>query len=316
MESEKPNPTSQDVSGDSKAKGHQTRLMITLGLTLTIFLVEVIGAVITGSLALLVDCAHMLTDVAVLAASTITAVLMRRKPNNERTWGWARLEPITAGLGALVLMIVGVYALVEAVLRLAGRADGEVQSVGMLLGFGILGLLCNVASVLILSGQHKDNMNMRAAFLETMNDALGSLSVVVSAVVMMVSGWDGFDAVAGAFIAILIMPRSFKLMKGAVKVLLEETPEGLDLDEVRRHMESVEHVVAVHDVHASTVATGMPILTAHVVVKPGLTMEQGAQILKQLHSCLAGHFAVSIPHTTFQLEPEGFDAEPHDQVHR
>ncbi|MDF7664162.1 cation diffusion facilitator family transporter [Bifidobacterium sp. ESL0763] len=290
--------------------------MITLGLTLTIFLVEVIGAVATGSLALLVDCAHMLTDVAVLAASTITAVLMRRKPDNERTWGWARLEPITAGLGALVLMVVGIYALVEAVLRLTGRTDGGVRGVGMLLGFGVLGLLCNVASVLLLSGQHKDNMNMRAAFLETMNDALGSLSVVVSAVVTMLSGWDGFDAVAGAFIAILIMPRSFKLMRGAVKVLLEETPEGLDLDEVRRHMQGVDHVVAVHDVHASTVATGMPILTAHVVVEPGLTMREAGQILKQLHGCLTAHFAVSVPHTTFQLEPLGFDAETDEQVHR
>ncbi|WEV53701.1 cation diffusion facilitator family transporter [Bifidobacterium sp. ESL0704] len=290
--------------------------MVTVGLTLTIFVVEVIGAAITGSLALLVDCAHMLTDVAVLTASTITAVLMRRKPDKERTWGWARLEPITAGLGALILMAVGVYALVEAVLRLAGVSGDEVQNVGMLLGFGILGLVFNVISVLVLSGQHKDNMNMRAAFLETMNDALGSCTVVISAIVIMTTGWHGFDALAGAVIALLIVPRAFVLMKNAVKVLLEETPEGLDLDEVRNHMKSVDHVIDVHDVHASTVATGMPILTAHVVVEPGLTMEQGADILRHLHTCLTDHFSVSIPHTTFQLEPQGFSRSQSEEIHR
>lgn len=306
----------QSVDGQGKAKEHQSRLMVTLGLTLTIFVVEVVGAIITGSLALLVDCAHMLTDVAVLTASTITAILMRRQPDKERTWGWARLEPITAGLGALILMAVGVYALIEAVLRLAGVSGEEVQSVGMLLGFGILGLVFNLISVFVLSGQHKDNMNMRAAFLETMNDALGSLTVVVSAVVIMTTGWHGFDAVAGAVIALLIVPRAFVLMKNAVKVLLEETPEGLDLDEVREHMKNVDHVIDVHDVHASTVATGMPILTAHVVVEPGLTMAQGADILHQLHTCLTDHFSVSIPHTTFQLEPQGFSQAQSEKIHR
>jgi cobalt-zinc-cadmium efflux system protein len=306
----------QNDMDTNKAKGHQNRLMVTLGLTLTIFAVEVIGALMTGSLALLVDCAHMLTDVAVLAASTMAAVLMRKKPDKERTWGWARLEPITAGLGALILMAVGVYALFEAILRLAGLSGEEVQDVGMLLGFGILGLAFNMVSVLVLSDQREDNMNMRAAFLETLNDAMGSFAVVVSAVVIMVTGWQGFDAVAGGIIALLIVPRALVLMKNSVKILLEETPSGLDLDEVRQHIKGVDRVVGVHDVHASTVATGMPILTAHVVVERGLSMEQGAEILHQLHDCLTDHFSVSIPHTTFQLEPEGFSGLQSEQVHR
>jgi cobalt-zinc-cadmium efflux system protein len=300
----------------SKARDHQNRLMVTLGLTLAIFAVEVIGALITGSLALLVDCAHMLTDVAVLVTSTITAVLMRKKPDKERTWGWARLEPITAGLGALILMAVGVYALIEAILRLVGLSGEEVQDVNMLLGFGILGLVFNIVSVLVLSDQRKDNMNMSAAFLETLNDAMGSFAVVVSAIVIMVTGWHGFDAVAGGIIALLIVPRALVLMKNSVKILLEETPSGLDLDEVRKHIKDVDRVVDVHDIHASTVATGMPILTAHVVVERGLSMEQGAEILHQLHDCLTDHFSVSIPHTTFQLEPEGFSGLQSEQVHR
>lgn len=300
----------------NKARGHQNRLMVTLGLTLAIFMVEIIGALITGSLALLVDCAHMFTDLAVLCASTITAVLMRKNPDKERTWGWARLEPITAGLGAMILMAVGIYALIEAILRLAGLSGEEVRDAGMLLSFGILGLVFNVVSVLVLAGQREDNMNMRAAFLETLNDAMGSFAVVVSAVVIMLTGWHGFDAVAGGVIALLIVPRALVLMKSSMKILLEETPNGLDLDEVRKHIQDVDRVVEVHDIHASTVATGMPILTAHVVVEQGLSMEQGAEILHRLQNCLIDHFSVSIPHTTFQLEPEGFSGLQNEQVHR
>ncbi len=294
---------------------HQRRLTMTLALTGTVFLAEVLGALITGSLALLVDAGHMLTDISVLVASTVTAILMRRKPDNTRTWGWARLEVLTAAGGAAILLVVGIYALVEAGLRLfGGKADG-VHSIGLLFFFGILGLTANIGSIMILRAFSSDNMNMRAAFLEVMNDALGSVAVVVSAVVMMLTGWSGFDAVAGAIIAILMVPRALKLLHHAVNVLLEETPHGLDLDEVRRHMQGVDHVVDVHDVHASTVATGMPILTAHVVVERGLDMEQAGRILNELQRCLREHFAVSIPHTTFQLEPEGYASASAEQLH-
>ncbi|KAA8821924.1 cation diffusion facilitator family transporter [Bifidobacterium vespertilionis] len=309
------------MSGDAKnvedgGAGHQRRLMMTLGLTGTVFVAEVVGAAITGSLALLVDAGHMLTDMSVLIASTITAVLMRRKPSSSRTWGWARLEVLTAAGGAIVLFIVGVYALVEAGMRLfGGRSDG-VHDVNLLLFFGILGLAANLGSIGILASQHADNMNMRAAFLEVMNDALGSVAVVISALVMMSTGWGGFDAVAGGLIAILMIPRAVKLLHTAVRVLLEETPQGLDLDAVRVHLEGVPHVVAVHDLHASTVATGMPRLTAHVVVERGLTMEQAAEVLHQLQDCLREHFPVAIEHTTFQLEPDGYEAKnPEEAIH-
>jgi cobalt-zinc-cadmium efflux system protein len=296
--------------------GHQKRLMLSLCMTLTIFVAEVIGALMTGSLALLVDCGHMLTDVAVLSASMVTAILMRRKPSKERTWGWLRLEPITAGLGALVLLGVGVYAIVEAVMRLTGAIPDDVSDFGPLLGFGILGLACNIVSAFILAEQHNDNMNMKAAFLEVVNDALGSVAVVLSAVIMLTTGWKGFDAVAGGLIALMIIPRACVLIRNAVRVLLEETPDGLDLDQVREHILGVGHVVGVHDVHASTVSTGMPILTAHVVVEQGLSMDQAAQILMQLHECLVRHFDVSVPHTTFQLEPQGFEIERSELTHR
>ena len=257
----------------------------------------------------------MLTDMSVLIASTVTAVLMRRKPNSSRTWGWARLEVLTAEAGAMILLFVGLYALIEAGMRLFGGSAEHAADSGLLLFFGILGLAANVGSIIILAGQHNDNMNMKAAFLEVVNDALGSVAVIASAVVMMLTGWDGFDAIAGGLIALLMIPRAVKLLRNALKVLLEETPDGLNLDEVRTHLENIPHVVAVHDLHASTVSTGMPMLMAHVVVEPGMSMDQAANVLSQLQDCLREHFPVSIPHTTFQLEPQGYRSPSAEQLH-
>lgn len=180
---------------------------------------------------------------------------------------------------------------------------------------GILGLAANVGSIFILASQSEDNMNMKAAFLEVMNDALGSVAVIVSAIVLICTGWAGFDAVAGGVIALMMIPRAIKLLRNAVRVLLEETPKGLDLDEVRAHLEQVPHVIAVHDLHASTVSTGMPILMAHVVVERDLTMKGAAEILAQLQDCLREHFPVSVPHTTFQLEPEGYSSASKPEMH-
>lgn len=306
----------QEGAGSDGAQSRQHKLTVTLVLSLMVLVVEVVGAWLTDSLALLVDSAHMLTDVGVLAAATVTSVLMRRRPDNRRTWGWARLEVITAGLGALVLLIVGIYALVEAVMRIAGVRSDEVQAQGLLLGFGVLGLCSNVLSALLLADRRSDNMNMKAAFLETVNDAMGSLAVIISAVVMMLTGWSGFDAVAGAVIAVLIIPRAFTLIRNAFRVLLEETPEELDLDEVRRHIKDVDHVIGVHDLHASTVATGTPTLSAHVVIEDGLDERQESRILRDLKACLAQHFPIAIAHTTFQLEPQSYRSEVGELAHR
>lgn len=300
---------------ESSSASHMRRLSITLALTGTIFIAEVIGAVITGSLALLVDAGHMLTDVSVLAASTLTAYLMQRKPNKDRTWGWARLESITAAGGSLVLLFVGLYALVEAVMRLTGQQDDVIHDIRLLLFFGILGLAANIGSLFVLKSDAGDNLNMRAAFLEVCNDALGSVAVIISAIVMMTTGWDGVDALAGALIALLMIPRAIRLLRDAMRVLLEETPQGLDLDEVRDHLQHVDHVIAVHDLHASMVSTGQPILTAHIVVEPTLTMNDAGRVLHACQDCLREHFPVSIPHTTFQIEPLGYTSDNAGKYH-
>ncbi len=174
----------------SRVEGNQQRLMATLAVTVTVFIIEVVAAFITDSLALLTDAGHMLTDVSVLVASTITAILMRRKPNSTRTWGWARLGHHRRMRCAGVLLFVGIYALFEACMRLFGDSEAAISDVRLLLFVGILGLVANIVSITILSSQREDNMNMKAAFLEVMNDALGSVAVVASALVMLTTGWD------------------------------------------------------------------------------------------------------------------------------
>ena len=291
------------VQGGGSA--HRRQLLTTLALTGSVFVAEVVGALVTRSLALLVDAGHMMTDMAVLIASTVTAVLMERRPTNRRTWGWSRLEVITAAGGALVLLAVGIYAIVEAVLRLWSPGRDQVHQQGLLLFFGLLGLAANVGSILVLASGHKDNLNMRAAFLEVVNDALGSVAVLVSAVVMMITGWAGFDAVAGGLIALLMIPRAIKLLASSVSVLLEETPADLDMAKVRKHLEGVPGVLEVHDLHANSVSTGLPQLTAHVVVRQGTTAVESERILTSMQRCLRDHFPVSVEHTTFQIEPQG-----------
>ena len=291
------------VQGGGSA--HRRQLLTTLALTGSVFVAEVVGALVTRSLALLVDAGHMMTDMAVLIASTVTAVLMERRPTNRRTWGWSRLEVITAAGGALVLLAVGIYAIVEAVLRLWSPGRDQVHQQGLLLFFGILGLAANVGSILVLASGHKDNLNMRAAFLEVVNDALGSVAVLISAVVMMVTGWAGFDAVAGGVIALLMIPRAIKLLASSVSVLLEETPADLDMAKVRKHLEGVPGVLEVHDLHANSVSTGLPQLTAHVIVRQGTSPVENERILTSMQRCLRDHFPVSVEHTTFQIEQQG-----------
>ncbi len=288
---------------------HRGRLAIALGLTCTVLVVEVIGAVISGSLALLADAGHMLTDAAGLVIALIAAALTRRAPTDRRTWGYLRAEVLAATLQAAVLLAVGTVILIEGIQRLF--APPEVAS-GIMLAFGLVGLVANVVSLLVLAGGRGSNFNMRAAFLEVLGDALGSLAVIVAAIVIATTGYDRADAIVSILIAALILPRTIKLLRETTAVLLESTPRGLDLAEVRRHLLELDHVRAVHDLHASQVATGMPVLTAHVVVDDSCFQDGHApQMLDELQTCVAEHFPVSIEHSTFQLEPAGHQKHEH-----
>ncbi|WP_423920547.1 cation diffusion facilitator family transporter [Frigoribacterium sp. 2-23] len=281
---------------------NRRRLAIAFGITATILVAEIVGAVVTGSLALLVDAGHMLTDAGGLLVALIASTLALRPATSRRTWGFARAEVLAATAQAAVLLAVGLFVLVEGVQRLF--APPEIAS-GSLLVFGIIGLLGNVASIAVLASGRNANLNLRAAFLEVVNDALGSVAVIVAAVVIAVTGWGGADAVAALVIGVLIVPRAFRLLKEAIDVLLESTPAGLDLDAVTAHLKEIEHVREVHDLHASQIATGLPVLTAHVIVDAEcFTDGHTPRILDELQQCVAEHFDLSVEHSTFQLEPD------------
>ncbi|MBN9172406.1 MAG: cation transporter [Microbacterium sp.] len=282
------------------------RLPIAFSITLTFFVIEVVGSVITGSLALLVDAAHMLTDVIGLALAVTAAHLMNRPPSNRHTWGLRRAEVLGALAQSSLLLAVGIFALIEGVRRLL--EPPEIAS-GSLLFFGIVGLAANIASLLVLMGGRQRNLNMRAAFLEVANDALGSVGVIVSAILIATLGWYRADAVAGILIALLIIPRTVILLRASGSVLLEATPPGLDLIDVRTHLLDLDHVVEIHDLHASQVSTDLPTLSAHIVVDDGLSPEESAALLTSLQQCVAEHFPVSIEHSTFQLEPRSHPEE-------
>lgn len=280
---------------------HRARLRIAFAISAAILLAQAVGALITGSLALLVDTAHMLTDVGGLALALFAASLSLRAASTQRTWGFRRAEVLAALAQSAVLLAVGVYVLVEGVQRLL---DPPEIAANELVIFGIIGLVGNLAALLVLAGRRQANFNLRAAFLEVLNDALGSVAVIAAAVVIATTGWLQADAVAGLIIGALILPRAFKLMLETAAVLLESTPAGLDLDAVRTHLLEVEHVLEVHDLHASLIATGLPVLSAHVVVEDGcFNNGHAGQILDQLQECVATHFDLPVEHSTFQLEP-------------
>jgi cobalt-zinc-cadmium efflux system protein len=285
--------------GGAELADHRGRLAAVLGLTVVVLVVEVIGAVVTGSLALLADAGHMLTDVAGLLLGFVAAVLARRPPTDERTWGYRRAEVLGAAAQAAVLLAVGVFVLVEAVRRLV--SPPEVTSGAMLL-FGVVGLVANLAGLAILSAGRGANLNMRAAFLEVLNDALGSVAVIVAALAIALTGWLRADAVASLVIGVLIIPRTLSLLRETVDVLLESTPKGLDLSEVRERMLALPHVHDVHDLHATQVATGLPVLTAHVVVDDSCFHDGHlAPMLDELQHALDTGFDVE--HSTIQFEP-------------
>lgn len=279
----------------------RSRLAIAFAITVAVLLAQAAGAVLTGSLALLADTGHLLTDVAGLAMALTAASLSLRPVTPRRTWGLLRMEVLAAAAQAAVLLAVGVYVLVEGVQRLL---DPPAAPPAGLLVFGIIGLVGNLAALGVLWSRRQHNLNLRAAFLEVLNDTLGSLAVIVAAVVITTTGWLQADAVAGLGIGALILPRAVRLLREAGDVLLESAPPGLDLERVRRRLLELDHVEGVHDLHASLVASGMPILSAHVVVKDQCFRDGHApRILDALQACVATEFDVGVDHATFQLEP-------------
>lgn len=283
---------------------HRRRLALVMGITAGIAAAEVAGAVVSGSLVLLADAAHMAADAAGVGLSVIAATIASRPAGGRRTFGYARAEILAATVNALLLLGLATFILVEASQRLA--APPGVGS-GLMLVFGFVALAGNSVSLLVLRHGQAESLNVRGAFLEVASDLLGAVAVIISGAVIATTGFDLIDPLASIAVAALILPRTWRLLREAVDVLLEASPRGIDLSEVRAHLTAQEGVKDVHDLHAWTITSGLPVLSAHVVVDPDLLGAGcGPGILDRLQECLRGHFDVE--HSTFQIEPAGHAA--------
>lgn len=287
--------------GPSASAGgaHRSKLLVVLGITSVVLVAEVVGSIITGSLALLADAGHMLTDVVGIVLAVLAVTFAARAASPQRTFGLYRLEILAALTNSLLLFAVGIYILYEAWQRWS--SPPEVEG-GLMLAFAFVGLVANLVGLMILRSGSKESLNVRGAYLEVLGDLLGSVAVIAAAVVIALTGWQRADVVASVLVALMILPRAWSLLRETLDVLLESTPRNVDLAEVRRHMCETPGVIDVHDLHAWTITSGIPVLSAHVVVADdALADGGGARVLDQLADCLHDHFDVE--HSTFQLEP-------------
>ncbi|GGW47345.1 cation diffusion facilitator family transporter [Streptomyces caelestis] len=288
-------------AGGTATSAYRGRLRVALAITLGIVVVQIVGGVLADSLALVADSAHMATDALGLGMALLAIRFANLPPSDRATFGYARAEILAALANCLLLLGVGGYVVYESVQRFVTPADTEGH---LAVVFGAIGLVANMVSLALLMRGQKESLNVRGAFLEVAADALGSVTVIVSALVIMITGWQAADPIASLVIALMIVPRTVKLLRETLNVLLEAAPKGVDMAEVRAHILATDGVEDVHDLHAWTITSGMPVLSAHVVVSSEVLSAIGHEkMLHELQDCLGGHFDVE--HCTFQLEPGG-----------
>jgi cobalt-zinc-cadmium efflux system protein len=305
-------------SGHDHASAHaagraqdRRRLLLVLLVTLTVVVVEVVGAVVSGSLALLADAGHMLTDAAGIVIALSASLLATRPVSARRTYGYHRAEIFAAVVNALILLGVCGYLAYAGTRRLVDPADVEG---GQMLVFAAVGLASNALSLSLMRSRRDSSLNMRGAYLEVLSDTFGSVLAIVAGVLVLTTGFDRADSLASLLIAALVLPRAGSLLREAGGVLLEAAPPGLDVDEVRDHLCGVDGVVDVHDLHAWTITSAMPALSANVSVSEATLAERGVgPILDDLTGCVAAHFGID--HATFQVEPESHRDHEHDTEH-
>ena len=297
-------------SGHSHGEvNNRRRLVWALGLSVTVLVIEVIGGLRSGSLALLADAGHMLTDVAGLLIALAAMSAGRLPATSSKTFGYRRLEVLAAGVNACFLFLVAGWICFEAWER--WQAPPEVAS-GSMLAFAAVGLAANIAGLLLLRKGASGSINVKGAYLEMWGDLLGSIAVIVGAVGIAATGWLRIDPVISVLVAVMILPRAWQVLREVIGILIEATPSDLDLDSVRAHWLSKPFVVSVHDMHAWTITSGVPVMSAHVVVREDALAQGLGPILEDLRGCLDGHF--SIEHSTLQVEPEGL-VERQEHLH-
>jgi cobalt-zinc-cadmium efflux system protein len=281
------------------------RLWIVLGLVIAYLGAEVVGGLLSGSLALLADAGHMLSDAGSLGLALFATWFATRPAPADRTFGYHRAEILAALAHGGTLIAVSIFVFVEAWRRL--RAPPEVEG-GLLMGIAVGGLLVNVIGLWVLHGGRDHNLNVKGAWLHVASDALGSLQAVVAGGLILLFGWNIADPIASVLIGVLVLYSAWRLTREAVAVLMEGVPGHLDIDAVRNSMLSVEGVAGVHDLHVWTIASGFVALSAHVVPvadAPLATVAGGEGLLRRLTLDLEHRF--SIRHTTIQIEPPDFE---------
>jgi len=278
---------------------HRRRLVVVIVITVAVLGVQIAGAALSGSLALLADAGHMLTDASGVAIALIASVIAARPPTPKRSFGLQRVEILAALVNGVLIAVIAVVILVEAIRRFGAEPD---VAAGPMLVAAIIGAVANLVSLLVLRGGRTESLNIRGAYLEVLGDLLGSLAVIAAAIVIALTGWEYADPIASILIAVLIAPRAYSLLADVVHVLLEATPKDVDLETARRHLLAVPGVVDVHDMHAWTITSGVKVFSAHVVVEDAVLADGDTDaILDRLSECLTGCFGTE--HCTFQLEP-------------
>jgi len=279
---------------ETAAAQSRSVLALTLALTCAFMLVELIAGFWTGSLALLADAGHMLTDAGALALALFATWIAARPPTPAKTYGYYRAEILAALVNALLLLVVSGAIFAEAWRR--WHAPAAVLA-GPMAIVAAAGLCVNLACAWLLHRGAAGSLNVRAAYLEVVSDALSSLATLVAAGVVLVTGFTRADPLAGVVISLLIVPRTWSLLKQAVNVLLEGTPPHLELAEIEGAMCAVTGVLRVHDLHVWTLTSGREAMSAHVVVDD---VRESERLLERLHALLHARFGID--HTTIQLE--------------
>ncbi len=288
---------------DHARHANRTRLGIAIAIVASVLVLEVVGAWISGSLALLADAGHMLSDLIGLIIALVAVVVAGRPATDRQTYGYQRVEVFAALLNSVILLVIAASVTVEAVGRLLRADAAEPTGLPMLI-VATVGLVANIAALLVLRAGAKSSINMRGAYLEVLGDTLGSIAVIVAAGVILVTGFGAADAIASLVIAALIVPRALLLLRDVMRVLSESAPAETSVAEIRDHILRTTGVVDVHDVHVWAITSGSHVFTAHVVVEPELLAEgRASALLEELGGCLEEHFDVD--HSTFQLEPAG-----------
>lgn len=278
----------------SAAGRHAAPLSAAIGIGIAVLVIELIAGIAANSLALIADAGHVFADVSGMALSLIAIRLAARPPTGTRSFGLYRLEMLAAAVNAVLLLVIAIVVGVEAIRRFAVPPDVQPSLVVIV---AVVALAANLVSLRLLAPGQRESLTMRGAYLEIAGDLMGALAVLVAGLVIVATDWRQADAVASIFVAVLIVPRTVRLLRDSVDVLLEATPKGVDLSDVERHIREATGVTDVHDLHAWTITSGMNVVSAHVVLGPDA---RPGDILDHLGTCLSADFDIN--HSTFQLE--------------